>query len=298
MTAAALRRRSINCWGWFFVFPTMAGLIILNIIPIIQTVWQSFFQVGDFGQGNTFVGTANFATLFGDAQIGQSVLNTFAYMLIEVPFSILIAFIMAVMLNQPIPGRAVFRTIFFLPMVAAPAAVAMVWRWLYNSNFGLLNHLLIGAGARPVVWISDPRGAIGAIAVIGIWSCVGYNMVLILAGLQEIPRDYYEAASIDGAGIVRQQLIITVPLLSPTLYFVSVTRIIAAMQVFDLIFMVMDKANPALLKTQSLVYLFYQYSFVENNKGYGAAIVILLLLIILILTGINQFIQKRWVHYG
>jgi multiple sugar transport system permease protein len=298
MTAAAVRRRSINGWGWFFVFPTIAGLIILNIIPIVQTVLQSFHQAGDFGQGNTFVGLSNFTALFRNAQVGQALLNTFAYALIEVPFSIFIAFIMAVMLNQPIIGRAVFRTIFFLPMVAAPAAVAMVWRWLYNNNFGLLNHIFSTIGLPPVVWVSDPQGAIGSIAVIGIWSCVGYNMVLLLAGLQEIPRDFYEAASIDGAGIVRQQLIITVPLLSPTIYFVSVTRIIAAMQVFDLIFMVMDKANPALPKTQSLVYLFYQYSFVENNKGYGAAIVILLLVIILILTGINQVVQKHWVHYG
>jgi multiple sugar transport system permease protein len=276
----------------------MAGLITLNIIPIIQTVLQSFHQAGDFGQSSTFVGLSNFVALFKDPQVGQAALNTFAYALIEVPFSILIAFIMAVMLNQPVIGRTVFRTIFFLPMVASPAAVAMVWRWLYNNNFGLLNHILSTIGLRPVVWVSNPQGAIGAIAVIGIWSCVGYNMVLLLAGLQEIPRDYYEAASIDGAGIVRQHLMITVPLLSPTIYFISVTRIIAAMQVFDLIFMVMDKANPALPKTQSLVYLFYQYSFVENNKGYGAAIVIFLLVIISILTVINHLVQKRWVHYG
>jgi len=203
-----------------------------------------------------------------------------------------------VMLNQNVPGRGVFRTIFFLPMVAAPAAVAMVWRWLYNNNFGLLNHLISAAGGSPVVWISDPSRAIVSIAVIGIWSCAGYNMVLFLAGLQEIPRDYYEAADIDGAGILRKQIIITVPLLSPTIYFVTVTRTIAAMQVFDLIFMVMDKANPALPKTQSLVYLFYQYSFVENNKGYGAAIVMLLLAIIMLLTLIQNAAQKRWVYYG
>jgi multiple sugar transport system permease protein len=122
-------------------------------------------------------------------------------------------------------------------------------------------------------------------------------MVLFLAGLQEIPRDYFEAADIDGADVFRKQMIITIPLISPTLYFITVTRVITAMQVFDLIFMVMDKNNPALYKTQSLVYLFYQYSFVQNNKGYGATIVIVLLIIILIITGIQQYVQKRWVHY-
>jgi multiple sugar transport system permease protein len=297
-TTASLRQRSINIWGWLFVFPTMIGLIVLNIIPIFQTIIQSFYKVGDFGRGNVFVGFEQYINIFKDQQIWQAMGNTFLYTVIEVPVSIVIAFIMAVILNQKVPGQTVFRTIFFLPMVAAPAAVAMVWRWLYNSNFGLLNHILTAIGMNPAVWISNPGGVVPSIAAIGIWSCVGYNMVLLLAGLQEIPKDFYEAAEIDGVGIIRKHIFITVPLLSPTLYFVAVTRTIAALQVFDLIFMVMDKANPALPKTQSLVYLFYQYAFVQNNKGYGAAIVILLLAIIMIITIIQQQIQKHWVHYN
>jgi multiple sugar transport system permease protein len=298
MTGAGLRRRSINFWGWLFVFPTMAGLIILNIIPIFQTIWQSFFKVGDFGKGNVFVGLGYYVQLIKDPRIRQALLNTFAYTIVEVPCSIVIAFVLAVMLNQKIAGRNFFRTVYFLPMVAAPAAVAMVWRWLYNSNFGLLNYLLKSIGFQPVVWISDPNRAIFSIAAIGIWSSIGYNMVLFLAGLQEIPRDYFEAADIDGAGIFRKQIIVTVPLVSPTIYFITVTKIIAAMQVFDLIFMVMDKNNPALDRTQSLVYLFYRYSFIENNKGYGAAIIMVLLLIIMLITAAQQYIQKHWVHYG
>jgi multiple sugar transport system permease protein len=297
MASAALRQRSVNFWGWLFVLPTMAGLVILNIIPVLQTIWQSFFKVGDFGRGNVFIGIQNYVFLFKDPQIWQTLVNTFIYTLIEVPLSIAIAFVVAVMLNKKIAGRGFFRTIYFLPMVAAPAAVAMVWRWLYNSNFGLLNQILKSIGIQPIAWISDPNRSIFSIAVIGIWMSIGYNMVLFLAGLQEIPRDYYEAADIDGVGIVQKQLIITLPLLSPTLYFVTVTRIMSAMQVFDLIFMVMDKNNPALDKTQSLVYLFYRYSFVENNKGYGATIIILLLIIIMAMTAVLQYIQKRWVHY-
>lgn len=141
-------------------------------------------------------------------------------------------------------GRAVYRTIFFLPMVAAPAAIAMVWRWLFNSEFGLLNHIF----HTKINWISDPKIAVYAIAVIGVWSIIGYNMVLFLSGLQEIPRDYYEAASIDGATGIKQFFHITIPLLSPTIFFVMVTRVIGAMQVFDLIFMVMDRNSPALYK--------------------------------------------------
>ena len=154
----------------------------------------------------------------------------------EVPFSIAIALVLAVFLNRKIAGRAAYRTIFFLPMVAAPAAIAMVWRWLFNSEFGLLNHMF---GVN-VEWISNPSIAVFSIAVIGIWSIIGYNMVLFLAGLQEIPRDYYEAADIDGASGVRQFFNITIPLLSPTIFFVTITRVIGGLQVFDLIFMVMD----------------------------------------------------------
>lgn len=281
-------------WGWIFIFPTMLGLIILNIIPIFQTVYQSFFKTGDFGKGNIFVGLDNYVTLFKDTEVWQSVLNTFKYAIVEVPFSIAIALVLAVFLNRKMVGRAAYRTIFFLPMVAAPAAIAMVWRWLFNSEFGLLNHMF---GVQ-VEWISNPSIAVFSIAVIGVWSIIGYNMVLFLSGLQEIPRDYYEAADIDGASGVRQFFNITVPLLSPTIFFVTITRVIGGLQVFDLIFMVMDKNNPALYKTQSIVYLFYQNSFVENNKGYGSTIVVLLIVIIMIITVFQMIAQKKWVHYN
>jgi multiple sugar transport system permease protein len=296
MTRAAERQRGIDFWGWLFVLPTMAGLLILNIIPIFQTIWQSFFKVGDFGRGNTFVGLGNFIQLVNDPQVRQSLLNTLIYTGVEVPCSIVIAFVFAVMLNQKIAGRSFFRTVFFLPMVTAPAAVAMAWRWLYNANFGLFNYILTSMGFERVTWISNPNGAIFSIAAIGIWASVGYNMILFLAGLQQIPRDYYEAADIDGANIFHKHLIITLPLLGPTLYFIGVTRIIAAMQSFDLVFMVMDKSNIALFKTQPLVYLFYRYAFVEYNKGYGATIVIVLFLLIMLITVAQRYIQKRWVY--
>ena len=286
--------RSECIWGWLFILPTMIGLIILNIIPIFQTIYQSFFKAGDFGRNNIFVGLENYITLFKNTEVWQSVLNTFKYAIVEVPFSIAIALVLAVFLNRKIAGRAAYRTIFFLPMVAAPAAIAMVWRWLFNSEFGLLNHMF---GVN-VEWISNPSIAVFSIAVIGIWSIIGYNMVLFLAGLQEIPRDYYEAADIDGASGVRQFFNITIPLLSPTIFFVTITRVIGGLQVFDLIFMVMDKNNPALYKTQSIVYLFYQNSFVENNKGYGSTIVVLLIVIIMIITVFQMIAQKKWVHYN
>lgn len=288
------REKNEFLWGWAFILPTMVGLIILNIYPIIKTIYESFFKTGDFGKGNIFIGLSNYQKVLTDPEVWQSLLNTFKYAIVEVPFSLVIALVLAVLLNRKMKGRAVYRTIFFLPMVAAPAAVAMVWRWLFNSEFGLLNNVL----GTHINWISNPSIAVYSIGVIGVWSIIGYNMVLFLSGLQEIPKDYYEASNIDGASGVYQFFHITIPLLSPTIFFVTVTRIIGALQVFDLIFMVMDRNNPALYKTQSLVYLFYQYSFVQNNKGLGSTIVVLLLAIIMVITVFQMKAQKKWVYYN
>ena len=288
------RERSEFIWGWLFIAPTMIGLIVLNIIPIFQTIYQSFFKTGDFGKGNIFVGLGNYQRVFSDTEVWQALWNTIKYAVVEVPISIIISLVLAVLVNGKIKGRSAFRTIFFLPMVAAPAAIAMVWRWLYNSEFGLLNHILPGK----TNWISNPDIAIYSIAIIGIWSIIGYNMVLFLAGLQEVPKDYYEAASIDGANGIQQFFSLTVPLISPTIFFVLVTRVIAAMQVFDVIYMVIDNNNPALFKTQSLVSLFYKYSFTQGNKGYGATVVVVLLVVIMLLTILQMIGQKKWVHYN
>lgn len=287
------RQKSEFLWGWIFILPTMIGLAVLNFYPMIATVKQSFYKTGDFGKGNIYVGLENYNRVFEDTEVWQSLLNTVKYAVIEVPFSIIFALLLAVLLNKKLKGRDTFRTIFFLPMVVAPAAIAMVWKWLYNSNFGLINNVF----HVNVKWISDPNLAIFSIAIIGIWSALGYNLVLFLAGLQEVPRDYYEAASLDGANGWAQLMHITVPLISPTIFFVLVTRVIGAMQVFDLIYMMIDLNNPAWKKTESLVFLFYKYSFDQSKKGYGATVVVVLLVVIMILTVIQLIGQKKWVHY-
>lgn len=288
------REKNEAMWGWLFVFPTMLGLIVLNFYPILYTIYQSFFKTGDFGRGNIFVGLNNYINVLSGSEFWGSLVNTFKYALIEVPFSIAIALVLAVLLNRKIFFRSGYRTIFFLPMVAAPAAVAMVWKFMYNQKFGLLNNLF----GTDIAWISDPRFAWISIAVIGVWSILGYNMILFLGGLQEIPHDYYEAADIDGATGVRQFFAVTIPLLSPTIFFVLQTRLIGALQVFDLPFMVMDNSNQALPKVQSVVYVFYQYAFTYNNRGYGAAIVVSMLVIILVLTKLLQATEKKWVFYN
>lgn len=294
MTLAEKREAT---WGWAFIIPTMLGLLILNFYPIFDTIYQSFFKTGDFGLGNVFIGMKNYQDMLfgtGKAELWQSLWNTIKYAIIEVPFSVVISIVLAVFLNRKMKGRSVYRTIFFLPMVCAPAAVAMVWKWLYNQQFGLLNNVF----HTNVAWISNPKIAWICIGIIGVWSIIGYNMVLFLGGLQEIPGDYYEAARIDGASGVRQFFSITMPLLSPTTFFIVQTRIIGALTIFDLMFMVMDKTNQALNKTQSIVYVFYQYSFTNGNKGVGAAIVVILLVFIMALTVILQKLEKKLVYHN
>lgn len=292
-------KKTWNEWrfGWFMVAPTIIGLFLLNIIPIFQTLYLSFFKSGAFGKGNIFVGLENYKTMLLDVQVWHAVKNTLIYTCVVVPGTIVIALLLAVVLNSKIKGKGFYRTIYFIPMVAAPAAVTMVFKWLYNYQFGLINHFLKWLGLSGVNWIDDPNIALLSIALIGIWSTIGYSMVLLLAGLQEIPRDFFEASSIDGAKGFVQFFHITLPLVSPTLFFVLVTSIITAMQVFDVIYMMIDVTSPAYESTVSLVYLFYNNSFKYSNKGYGSAIVMLLLLIIMIITVIQTKLQKKWVNY-
>lgn len=292
------KKRNEAMWGLGMVAPTIIGLLVLNIIPIFQTLKMSFYRSGDFGKGDIFVGLSNYQKMFADEQVWQATWNTLKYTLLVVPTTVVLAILLAVLLNSNIKGKHLYRTIYFLPMVAAPAAVTMVWKWLYNTDFGLINHFLDQFGIGKINWIEDPNVAIFSIAAIGIWSTVGYSMILILGGLQEIPTDYYEAAKIDGASSIKQFFSITLPMVSPTLFFVVVTSVIQAMQVFDAIYMMEGVTSPAYQKTVSLVYLFYNNSFKYSDKGYGSTIIMLLLLMILVITAAQMKIQKKWVHYN
>ncbi|HHV99426.1 MAG TPA: sugar ABC transporter permease [Clostridiaceae bacterium] len=284
-------------WGWFLIAPTTIGLIILNIIPAIQSFYMSFFKIGDFGVNNEFVGLANYEKMFNDPQVWRAVINTLRYTVLVVPVSIFLSAVIAVILNSNIKGQDIYRSIYFIPVVATPAAVTMVWRWLYNYHYGLINFVIKKIGLQPVKWMDDPNVAMLSIAIIGIWSIVGYNMVLILAGLQEIPKTYYEAASIDGANSIVMFFKIILPMVSPTIFFVMITSIIQCMQVFDVVYMMINVSNPAYDKTVSLVYLFYNNTFKYYDEGYGSAIVMLLLVIISIITVIQVKLQKKWVNY-
>ena len=290
-----------NLWGWLFVLPTVTGILIINIYPIFRTIWQSFHRIGDFGIGNEFVGWDNYTRLFeggplGDGAIWQPTFNTILYTALVVPASIAIGLVLAVFLNGPMRGRTAFRAIYFLPMVVAPAAVGMVWRWLFNPQYGLINN----AFGLNVNWVTASGSWIPlvSLSIVGIWTVIGYNVILFLAGLQTIPRDYYEASSIDGATGIRQFFNITLPLISPMMFFVTVTSIMARMQMFDHVFMMIGATgNPAMPRTQTLIFFFYRLAFMERHWGRGAVVVVWLLAIIAGITLFQFIIQKKWVHY-
>ena len=182
-------------------------------------------------------------------------------------------------------------------MVVAPAAVAMVWRWIFNAEVGILNQMLSVFGIRGPNWLSDPNLAIVSIAIIAIWSAVGYDLVMILAGLQSISASYYEAAEIDGANAVQRFFNITVPLISPTLFFVVLMRTMNSLKQFDTVYLLIKQTNPAFKKTFTLMVLFYREAFEKFNKGYASAIVMWSFVIIMIFTVFQFVAEKKLVNY-
>ncbi|MFD2444358.1 carbohydrate ABC transporter permease [Bacillus sp. CGMCC 1.16607] len=290
------KKRSDYFWAYAMIAPTMIGLMIFYLWPILQTVYFSFTEWGAFGTYE-WTGIDNYKEMLKDGNLAKSFKNTFIYIIFTVPIGIFLSILLAVLLNQKIKGKSIYRTLFFLPVITMPAAIAMVWKWLYNADYGLLNYLLSLIGIEGPSWVSDPNIALYSVIVVAIWSGIGYNMVIFLSGLQSISNSYYEAAIMDGAGPVRIFFKITLPLLSPVIFFVSIMSLIGAFQVFDLILMMIGKNSIAIENTQSIVYLFYQYAFILNNKGYAAAIAVLLLVVILIITVIQMVLQKKWVHY-
>jgi multiple sugar transport system permease protein len=290
--------RKVKTWAWAYLFiaPTLIGVCILNLWPIVQSVYYSFNKIKGF-EAPSFIGLDNYSRLIKDTEVFRSIGNTFGYALLTVPIGIFISLLTAVLLNTKIKTKGLFRCIYFLPVVSAPTAVALVWKWLYNNQYGLFNEVLNSTAIGGPDWLGNVTMALPSVAIVGIWSMVGYNMIILIAGLQNIPGELYEAAQIDGAGPFSKFFKLTLPLVSPTLFFVSVTTVISSIQVFDLVYMMFKESSPSFKAVESIVYLFYRYTFKNYNKGYGSAIVVLLLIIIMLITWLQMKLQKKWVYY-
>ena len=288
---SAAARREEN-WGWLMIAPTIIGLFVLNIWPFIQTIYTSFCEHLGFGHYK-FIGLDNYIEMFQTPEFWKATWNTVLFCILTVPVGVILALFVAMLLNTKVKFKGGFRTIFFLPLVCAPAAIAMVWQVIFNGDSGILNQIL----GTDIQWITNSKTAIMAVAIVSVWSSVGYDAVLLLAGLQNIPKTLYEANSIDGAGKVRQFFTITLPMVSPTLFVVMIMRLMASVKVYDLIYMMVEETNPAVTSVQSLMYLFYRESFVAGSRGSGSAIVIWTVLLIGLVTVIQFMGQKKWVNY-
>ena len=279
-------------WGYLLVAPTIIGLLVLNVYPFVQTLVLSFSTTHPFGIYE-ISGVENYVRMFSSAEFWKATWNSIYFCILTVPVGIFLSLLTAVLLNAKIAGKSAFRAIYFLPMVVAPAAIAMVWKWIFNAEYGIINQII---GAH-VNWLTNPALVLPACAVVAIWSAVGYDAVLLLSGIQNISKSYYEAASLDGATKIQQFFHITLPMVSPTLFVVMIMRRMASIKVYDLIYMMVDQSNPALTSAQSLMYLFYRESFVAGNRGYASAIVVWTVLLIGVITAFQFWGQKKWVNY-
>ena len=244
-----------------------------------------------------WIGLANYGKMFQDPVMWQALGNTVKYVIIIVPSTIILALLLATFLNMGIKGRSFFRVVYFIPAITMGAAVAMIWRWMYNGDYGIINFILNKLGMESVQFLSDPSTALVSISIVSIWSTVGYNMIILLAGIQGISKSYYEAAAIDGANGVKQFFHVTLPLVTPTLFFVMITSLISTFQTFDTIYMMVNKKSLAMEATQSMVVYFYRNAFEYSKKGYASALAVFLFLIIMVITAIQMKMQKKWVNY-
>jgi multiple sugar transport system permease protein/sn-glycerol 3-phosphate transport system permease protein len=225
--------------------------------------------------------------MFGNPSFWHSLLVTLYYVVLNIPLQTVFALLIAVLLNQNLPGRGIFRTLLLVPWLAMPAALGLVWQWIFDPQFGALNAFLGVFHITGPAWLSSVAWAMPSIAAVNIWQYTGYNMLFFLAGLQGIPPDFYEAASLDGATRFRQFFTITLPLLSPTMFFVLVTSVIGSAQVFDTVYM-MTKGGPA-HATNAINFNIFRQAFEFFHAGYASALSMVLFVILLIITLLQVF---------
>lgn len=281
--------------GYLFLAPNLIGYVIFTLIPVIWALVLSFTDWDGFNQME-FVGLKNYIKMFGNETFQISIKNNLIYTLVSVPAAIILGLLVAMMLNQKLKGLKMFRAIYFMPYLTSMIAVAVVWSAFYHPSMGPINLFLKSIGVTsPPKWLSSSEWALISVMIMSVWKGFGYNMVILLAGLQGVPEELYEAANIDGANRFQKFKNVTLPMLSPTLFFVSIMGIISSFKVFDQIYM-MTEGGPG-RATNVLVYYIYRESFQNNRFGYASAVSYVLFAIILVITLVQFRGQKKWVNY-
>jgi multiple sugar transport system permease protein len=281
--------------AWLFLAPSVVLYLMFTGIPVLAVLVLSFTK-WDLFTTIDFVGFANYLALARDAIFQKVLTNTGLFVLASVPAQVILGLVFALGLNRSIPGRTGLRVAYFLPVVTSTVAAALVWAFLFNSNYGLINAALSAIGVTELPkWLASTRWSLWAVIIVFTWQNLGYAVVLFLAGLQNIRQDIFDAATLDGSSGWTSFWNLTLPLLSPTTFFVVVIALINSFQVFELVF-VMTQAGPA-NATNTLVYYIYQNGFAFYQMGYASAAAMVLFVIVLAVTLVQYKLQDRWVHY-
>lgn len=273
-----------------FLSPTLVVFTTFILFPVIFSFYLSFQKWNMFSSESTFVGLDNYIRMFQSEEFWQVLKNTAVYTFGTIPLNMGFSLLVAYALNKKIIGKKFLRTAFFAPVIISPVAAAVIWRWLYDPNFGLINWFIGLFGINPINWLNDPTAAMFALIIMGVWKTFGYNMVLFSAGLQGIPETYYEAALIDGASGWTRFWKITIPLLSPTTFFIMVMSMIGSFQVFDIVY-VLTSGGP-LGSTKVLVFYVYEHAFKFFEMGYASAVAYVLFAILFIFTMLQMKYMK------
>lgn len=289
-----IKERRETSIAFLFLFPNMIGFLVFSAIPIVAAFFISFYN-WDLLLGANFVGLDNYKQLLTDNVFRAALINTLYFVVVSVPLAVIVGLGIALLTNQPLPGMNIYRAIFLLPYVTLTVAIALVWKWLYLPDTGLVNQLLSLVGIHGPAWLTSPVWAMPALIILSVWKSFGYNMVLFLAGLQNIPLHLYEAAIMDGASPWQRFRYVTFPLLSPVTFFVVVMTTIGSFQVFDQA-LVMTQGGPG-LATTTLVMNIYQVGFQSFHIGYASAIAWVLFAIVFVCTLIQFWFQRRLVSY-
>jgi len=283
------KQRRINLIGIGFVLPFLLVYAIFIIWPVLLGLRMSFFNWTLSGIGSSdFLGLANYQELLGDRAFWQSLGITILFTVISTPLLVIVALGLALLVNRAIPAQSTFRTIFFAPFVMPVSVVALIWNWLYQPGFGLINGILTGIGLKEVNWLSDPGIALLSVVIMTVWWTVGFNFVLYLAGLQQIPQDLNEAAALDGANYWASLRWVTIPLLARTTTVVLILQIIASLQIFNQAYLLFNGSDGPNFSTRGLVQYIYEQGFTDYRVGYASAMSYILFIIILIIS-LGQF---------
>ena len=277
-----------------FLLPNFLGFVVFIVYPVLKSLYISFFNWDGLGT-KEFIGLNNYISLLSDSTFKVSFWNNIHYTVVTVPLSIILGILIAMLMNVKLKGIQVFRVIYFLPQITSMVAIGIVWTTVL-ANYGPINQFLMTLGMEnPPQWLSSTTWALISVEMVSIWRSMGYNAVILLAGLQGINVELYEAAKIDGAGAFRRFFSITIPMLSPTIFLCLVMQLIGSFKVFDTI-MAMTQGGPG-RATNVLTYYIYQRAFVDWKFGYASAVAYVLFAIIMVLTLIQFIGQRKWVNY-